>query len=60
MVDRILKQKAFSYQLTTTGGKHFSKDLQPLDADGNPEGMWGVSHLPPPTHSPISHHKTPH
>ena len=25
------------------GGKHFSKNLTPLDADGNPVGMWGVS-----------------
>ena len=25
------------------GGKKFSKNLTPLDADGNPVGMWGVS-----------------
>lgn len=25
------------------GGKHFSKNLTPLDANGNPLGMWGVS-----------------
>ena len=25
------------------GGKKFSKDLTPLDADGNPISMWGVS-----------------
>ena len=27
------------------GGKHFSKNLTPLDANGNPLGMWGVSEL---------------
>jgi len=25
---------------TRGGGKHFSRDLQPLDKDGNPIGMW--------------------
>lgn len=25
------------------GGKKFSKNLTPLDADGNPTGMWVVS-----------------
>jgi len=25
----------------STGGKHFSKNLRPLDADGNELGMWG-------------------
>lgn len=25
---------------TRGGGKHFSRDLQPLDKDGNPLGMW--------------------
>ena len=29
--------------LLLPGGKHFSKNLTPLDADGNPVGMWGVS-----------------
>lgn len=24
------------------GGKHFSRDLQPLNADGEVVGMWGV------------------
>lgn len=24
------------------GGKHFSRNLQPLDKDGNPLGMWRV------------------
>lgn len=28
-----------------TGGKHFSKNLTPLDANGNPLGMWGVSEI---------------
>ena len=27
----------------TLGGKKFSKNLTPLDADGNPVSMWGVS-----------------
>ena len=26
-----------------TGGKKFSKNLTPLDADGNPTSMWGVN-----------------
>ena len=28
--------------LTQAGGKKFSKNLTPLDADGNPMSMWGV------------------
>lgn len=27
----------------STGGKKFSRNLAPLDADGNAMGMWGVS-----------------
>ncbi|KUI58230.1 hypothetical protein VP1G_05539 [Cytospora mali] len=27
---------------TRGGGKHFSRDLRPLDADGNEIGMWGA------------------
>jgi hypothetical protein len=27
------------------GGKKFSRDLQPLNADGEVVGMWGVSAL---------------
>ena len=31
------------YPLTQpAGGKKFSKNLTPLDADGNPVGMWAV------------------
>jgi hypothetical protein len=30
------------------GGKHFSRDLQPLNADGEQEGMWGVRSLSRP------------
>lgn len=26
-----------------TGGKHFSKNLRPLNADGEVESMWAVS-----------------
>lgn len=25
-----------------TGGKKFSRDLQPVDKDGNPVGLWRV------------------
>jgi len=28
-------------KFTRGGGKHFSRDLRPLDADGNEIGMWG-------------------
>ncbi|KAK8131098.1 hypothetical protein PG984_007536 [Apiospora sp. TS-2023a] len=28
-------------KFTRGGGKHFSRDLKPLDADGNEIGMWG-------------------
>ena len=31
-----------SYSGVHTGGKHFSRDLQPLNADGEVVGMWGV------------------
>lgn len=34
----------YFHRLTTSfsaGGKHFSKNLRPLDADGNELGMWG-------------------
>ena len=30
------------YSGVHTGGKHFSRDLQPLNADGEVLGMWGV------------------
>jgi hypothetical protein len=29
------------------GGKKFSRDLQPLNADGEVVGMWGVSSMQP-------------
>lgn len=32
---------------TRGGGKHFSRDVQPLDKDGNPLGMWRVGKILP-------------
>ena len=31
-----------STNLRSLGGKKFSRNLTPLDKDGNPVGMWGV------------------
>jgi hypothetical protein len=33
-------------KFTRGGGKHFSRDLKPLDADGNEIGMWGGGKKP--------------
>lgn len=41
---------------TIPGGKKFSKNLTPLDADGNPISMWGVRQpLSPPLSIPPHH-----
>lgn len=39
------------YPNALPGGKKFSKNLTPLDADGNPISMWGVRH---PLFPPLS------
>lgn len=41
-----------SYSGVHTGGKHFSRDLQPLNADGEVMGMWGVCVSPLPSSQP--------
>ncbi len=38
----LLSASVLIFALLYTGGKKFSKDLTPLDADGNPVSIWGT------------------
>lgn len=43
-------------QLLLTGGKKFSRDVQPTDKDGNPVGLWRVCwELPEPRVNPLGY-----